>query len=148
MATTRLLLAALGTRGDVQPVALLAWQLARHLYEHEQHQTPTPRDQRTNVVFVTHAVHQAWLHQLQLAFTDDSTGRQLQFVYISSLPAAVWHQQQEPQRPENSSNDSSINGQVRCSGKGSSSSSTSSDLLSQAGLFSHNNGSAGEDAGA
>lgn len=79
---------ALGTRGDVQPVALLCWQLAHQL----QHTCST--------TVITHAAHEPWLRQvLQLGDEASSTAatqqhqhqHQLHLLFVSSLPAAVWH---------------------------------------------------------
>ena len=97
---------ALGTRGDVQPVALLAWQLAQTLNLNSSTNPKPPGlspggpgdDYKTavacvTVTLITHAAHAAWLQQLQVAFVDAAAGRHLQLLYVSSLPAAVWHQQ-------------------------------------------------------
>lgn len=84
---------ALGTRGDVQPLSLLAWQLAHHISisTDQSPYCPDNRSRRVQVAFVTHAAHKPWLDQLHLAFVDDTAGRQLQFLFISTLPATAWH---------------------------------------------------------
>lgn len=81
---------ALGTRGDVQPVALVAWHLAQQInstfppaFKHDSC--------RVHVTLITHAAHKFWIDQLHLPFVDAATGRQLQVQYVSMLPAAVWH---------------------------------------------------------
>jgi hypothetical protein len=81
---------ALGTRGDVQPVALVAWHLAQQL---NSTLPPAFKHDSCNVqvTFITHAAHKPWLDQLHLPFVDAAAGRQLQMLYVSTLPAAVWH---------------------------------------------------------
>lgn len=86
----------LGTRGDVQPVAAVAWQLAQQLSSSRSRPlrpevNSNASSQHVLVTFITHAAHQPWLEQLNLSFHNRATGQQLQLLYISSLPAAVWH---------------------------------------------------------
>lgn len=61
---------ALGSRGDVQPLALLAWQLARSSNE-------------IHVSFITHACHAAWLATL-LPGLQLGPG-------LPHAPGTVWH---------------------------------------------------------
>lgn len=97
---------ALGTRGDVQPVALVAWQLAKTLQAHQQQQHQQRQQQtapgpphvpiatgKVNVTLITHEAHSHWLQQLQLSFADAAAGRQLQLLLVSTPPAAVWQQE-------------------------------------------------------
>lgn len=90
---------ALGTRGDVQPVAMVAWQLARALRSVTE-SAAAPGSAvpscRVYVSFITHAAHREWLRQLQLEFVEGSTGRHLQLQFVSSLPAAVWDSHHPP----------------------------------------------------
>ncbi|KAF6248879.1 hypothetical protein COO60DRAFT_1020102 [Scenedesmus sp. NREL 46B-D3] len=83
----KIVVIALGTRGDVQPLALLAWQL-----QHGQ----GGRDQVQQLSFITHAAHEAWLLELfgQAVTTDstDNTGAYLRLLFIASKPASVWQQ--------------------------------------------------------
>jgi hypothetical protein len=81
---------ALGTRGDVQPVALVACHLAQHL--NSIHPPAFKHDScNVRVTLITHAAHKSWLDQLHLPFVSAAAGRQLQMLYVSTLPAAVWH---------------------------------------------------------
>lgn len=99
MSTTLIVALALGTRGDVQPGALVAWQLARHLAQRQ----PQPSASSTvSVTVVTHAAHSGWLEQLQVAFNDEHAKRQLQLLYISSLPAGTWHDMKQQQQQQGS----------------------------------------------
>lgn len=74
---------ALGTRGDVQPVALVLAQLSALLQQQQQQQSPIT----TNVALITHAVHEPWLQQL-LQCAAARTRPQLRLV--SSLPGRQW----------------------------------------------------------
>jgi hypothetical protein len=89
---------ALGTRGDVQPVAAVAWQLAQQLCSNsssscllDPETNIKAENQQVSVTFITHAAHKAWLEQWQFECCDRAAGQQLQLLFISSLPAAVWH---------------------------------------------------------
>jgi hypothetical protein len=81
--STSIAAVALGTKGDVQPVALVAYQLAQQLHSRSSSSSPG------SVTLITHAAHTSWLEQQQLA--GSAADAQVQLLCTSSLPAGVWH---------------------------------------------------------